>query len=302
MRVSVVVCSYTTDMLEHVREAADSVLDQSHDDVELVLVSDGDEALFDRLAADYGDRADVTVTRLPENRGLSAARNRGVEVATGDVVAFLDDDAVADPEWVAELVGGYERHDALAVGGRMAPLWVAGEPTFLPPEFYWLVGVTHRGFPEEECAVRNTFGSNISFRRRVLVDLGGFDEGLGRKGDAQGQGEETDLAARLYREHGERVWYVPEAVVGHKVFDYRTEPGWLLRRAFWQGHSKRRMGGVTSGDARETDYLRRLVLEFGPGRLWGLVRHPSRERASQLVALVALTAAVGAGYAYGVVD
>jgi len=300
MRVSVVVCTYTLDMYDHVRDAADGVVGQTYEDVELVLISDGDETVYDAMCADYGDREDVRIGCNDENRGLSYSRNHGIELATGDVVAFLDDDAVPEPDWVEELVGGYERHDALAVGGKMTPLWVDGKPKFLPEEFYWLVGVTHRGYAEEESEVRNTFGSNISFRRDVVTELGGFDESLGRNGEAQGQGEETEIAARMAAEYGESVWYVPDAEVGHKVFDYRTDRRWLVERAFWQGYSKRVMTEIVqdSGD-EETNFLRLLVFESMQSRVSSLLRGPSREKADKLLMLVVLTAVVGLGFLYG---
>jgi len=302
MRVSVVLCTYTMDMYPHFEDAADSVLEQTHDDVELVVVVDGDEEVYERVREAYGEREDTIVHCNEGNRGLSYSRNRGIERSTGDVVAFLDDDAIAEPNWVAELVAGYERRDALAVGGTMTPIWVAGEPDFLPEEFYWLVGVTHRGYPTAEQEVRNTFGSNISFRRHVLETLGGFDNDLGRKGDEQGQGEETELAVRLYREYGERVWYVPDARVGHKVFDYRTDPKWLLNRAFQQGYSKRAMADVGSSSGAESDFLKRLMFEFAPARARELVRTPSLARVEQFVMVFVFTFVVGMGYLYGVFD
>ncbi|MFB6084993.1 MAG: glycosyltransferase, partial [Halorientalis sp.] len=145
MQVSVVLCTYSPDMFEHFREAADSVLAQTYDDVELVVVVDGDESVHSRVREAYGDVDRVTTHCNDENRGLLESRNRGVELASGDVVAFIDDDAIADERWIEELVATYERRDALAAGGKMVPEWVAGKPDFLPAEFYWLVGVTHRG-------------------------------------------------------------------------------------------------------------------------------------------------------------
>jgi glycosyltransferase involved in cell wall biosynthesis len=300
MRVSVVVCTYTMDMYNHIRDTAEAVFDQTYEDVELVLIADGDEEVHEAMQADYGTRDDVQIGCNEENRGLSYSRNHGLELATGDVVAFLDDDAVPADDWVAKLVEGYDRHDALAVGGKMTPIWVHGKPQFLPEEFYWLVGVTQRGFPDEEREVRNTFGSNISFRRDVLVELGGFDESLGRKGNAQVQGEETELAARMYEEYGERVWYVPDAEVGHKVFEYRTDRQWLVKRAFWQGYSKRVMADlVDDTGGQESDFLRKLALIFLPSRIRGLLSSPSQTKADQLMMLLVFTAAVGFGFAYG---
>ncbi|MEF8851501.1 MAG: glucosyl-dolichyl phosphate glucuronosyltransferase [Haloarculaceae archaeon] len=305
MRVSVVLCEHTMDRYDDVVEAARSVFDQTYDDVELVFVSDGNRAVFERFEGDFGDRGDVLTHCNDENRGLLVSRNTGAEIATGDVVAFIDDDAVAHPEWVARLVAAYEDHDALAVGGRMTPMWVDGRPRFLPEEHYYLIGVTHRGFGDGKDTpgeVRNTNGSNLSFRRGVFLELGGFDANIGgRQGDANLQGGETELCERLRAEYGQGVYYVPDAEVAHKVFAYRTEPAWLLDRAFWQGYSKRGMEQFVPGSGEEeSDFLGLVLWTFVPGRTLDLVSDPDLTEAKQLVWLLLLTATVGAGYLYGI--
>ena len=262
--------------------------------------------MFERFEREFGHREDVVTHCNDENRGLLVSRNNGAEVATGDVVAFLDDDAVAHPEWVARLVVAYEDHDAIAAGGKMTPLWVDGEPRFLPEEHYYLIGVTHRGFGDgvdTPGEVRNTNGSNLSFRREVFLDLGGFDANIGgRKGDANLQGGETELCERLRAEYDQGVYYVPDAEVAHKVFAYRTEPRWLLDRAFWQGYSKRGMEQFVPGSGdEESDFLSLILFSFVPGRVLDLVSDPDLVAAKQLVWLLLLTATVGAGYLYGIV-
>ncbi|WP_436928888.1 glucosyl-dolichyl phosphate glucuronosyltransferase [Halosimplex halobium] len=306
MRVSVVLCEHTMDRYDAVTEAARSVLDQTYEDVELVFVSDGNPEVYERFEADFGDRENVATRCNDANRGLLVSRNNGARAASGDVVAFLDDDAVAHPEWIERLVDAYEAHDALAVGGRMAPIWVDGPVDFLPAEFYFLIGATYRGFGEGRdtpAEVRNTNGSNLSFRREVFLDLGGFDDEIGgRKGDKNLQGGETEVCARLQAEYGEGVRYVPDAEVGHKVYAYRTEPKWLLDRAFWQGYSKRGMQQFVPGSAEEEgDFLGKILGEYVPGRLAGLFRDPDATAAKQLVWLLVLTGVVGLGYLYGIV-
>ncbi|WP_277541079.1 glucosyl-dolichyl phosphate glucuronosyltransferase [Haloarcula laminariae] len=307
MRVSVVLCTHTLERYDDCMEAAESVLGQTHDDVELVLVSDGNDDVYGQFRADFGDRDDVVIHCNDENVGLLESRNNGAERATGDVVAFLDDDAVAADDWTERLVAAYEADESRqAVGGRMVPAWVAGKPRFLPEEFYWLVGVTNRGFgpngdPDEAGEVRNTFGSNISFRRDVFLDLGGFEDDIGgRQGEKNLQGGETELCARLRSEYDAGVYYVPEALVAHKVFDYRTDPGWLVDRAFWQGYSKRGMEVfVPESTGEESDFLGRLLFSFVPRRVGSLVRSPSLAGLLQFLFLFVLTGAVGAGYLYG---
>jgi len=298
MRVSVVVCTYDETRYGQFREAAESVLGQTHNAVELVAVVDGNNALCARVREEFGDREDVTVHCNDENRGLSYSRTRGVERATGDVIAFLDDDAVAREDWVEQLCRGYEE-GALAVGGRMVPDWVDGRPDHLPAEFSWLVGVTYEPRLEDWTEVRNTMGSNISFRQAVFEELGGFDEQVGLAGDEHLQAEETELCIRMGQTFDRGVLYNPDAVVEHKVFAYRTEFSWLLRRAFWQGYSKRAVETLdgSRGDA-ERDFLRHLALDAVPCRLRGLVSNPSLAAVAQLCLLVALTLAVGLGYLY----
>lgn len=303
MRVSVVLCTYAPDRYDHFQEAAESVLAQTYEDVELVVVVDGNDELCDSVRRDYGHRDDVLIHCNDENRGLSYGRNKGTELATGEVVSFMDDDAVADLRWVEELVDAYEGHDALAVGGRMVPEWVAGKPTYVPEEFYFLFGVTYRGFPTEETEVRNTFSSNLSFRRDVFLDLEGFREHLGKRERNDLQGGETELCSRLRESHGRGVIYNPDAVVAHKVFDYRTAFGWLVKRAFWQGYSKRMMESETpEAIGREWGFLGQLLSTFIPRRIGGLLRKPSVSKVSQLATLLVFLGAVGLGYGYGIVD
>jgi len=233
VKVSVVVCTYTLDMYEHFREAADSVLAQTHDDVELVVIVDGTPEVYEQVVDDYGDREDVVIKCNDENVGLLESRNRGAAIASGDVVAFIDDDAIADEAWVERLVRAYEEEDAIAAGGKMTPAWVAGKPSFLPEEFYWLIGVTHRGFADGPGEVRNTFGSNISFRADVFAELGGFDVDIGgRKGDKNLQGGETELCARMREAYGQgcgtiptRRWHTRCSSTG------RSSGGWWIGRS-----------------------------------------------------------------------
>mgnify|MGYP000383161240 CR=1 FL=1 len=105
----------------------------------------------------------------------------------------------------------------------------------------------------------------------------------------------------MYEEYGQGVIYNPDAVVNHRIYERRTEFGWLLRRAFWQGYSKRAMSKLVpqSGD-EESDYLRSLLFRYVPGRLAGIARRPTKTKVSQLLTLFALLFATGIGFLYGV--
>ena len=162
--------------------------------------------------------------------------------------------------------------------------------------------MTHRGIADEAGEDRNTFGSNISFRADVFNELGGFDVDIGeRKGDKNLQGGETELCARMCEEHGQGVWYDPDAEVAHKVFNYRTEFRWLIDRAFWQGYSKRVMESFVDNEGgEENEFLSTLLLRFMPVRLRNAAMNISRIEAKKFLMLGVFTACVGLGYLYAV--
>jgi hypothetical protein len=164
--------------------------------------------------------------------------------------------------------------------------------------------VTHRGFADGSGEVRNTFGSNISFRTSVFEELGGFDANIGgRKGDKNLQGGETELCARMQQEYGHGVWYDPEAEVAHKVFDYRTKLWWLIDRAFWQGYSKRAMESFVDDEGgEERTFLTALINDSIPTRVRRLIQEPSVPALLQFLSLFQFTAVVGFGYTYAVWD
>jgi cellulose synthase/poly-beta-1,6-N-acetylglucosamine synthase-like glycosyltransferase len=194
--VSVVICAYSDDRRDLVRTALNSIRRQNISPLEIIAVIDHNPSLQETVSAWYPD-----VKTIPNSgpRDLSPARNTGVRCATGDIVAFLDDDACARPDWLARMLAHYADSTVVAVGGRIVPVWPQGRPRWFPEEFDWVVGCSYRGQPEQIAVVRNLIGCNMSFRRALLDQVGGFRETLGRDGaDARGC-EETELCIRAAR-------------------------------------------------------------------------------------------------------
>jgi len=300
MDVSVVICTYSMDRYDIFSDCVESVLAQEYDPLEIVIVVDGNPDVFDRVRSDFGGYEHTVLHNNDENRGISYSRTKGAELARGEIVAMIDDDATAEPDWISELVSVYERTDAVAVGGYVAPNWVEGKPSFFPEEFYWLVGCDERGMGEHMEELRNTYGSNISYKRDVFLEVGGYDENTGRKGDRHIQAHEAPVCVRIRKLTGKGVLYNTNAVVHHTLFAYRGDFRWLAERSFWQGYSKRIMDLIlpeTSGDKNE--YLSQLLFTFVPLRVIELLRNPSLSKVKQLIAIFVFTAAVGFGYLYG---
>jgi len=301
MKVSVVVCTYSMDRYGPFSECVESVLAQTYDPLEIVLVVDGNQRVFERVSDSFGGEENVRLHCNEENQGISYSRTKGAELASGDIVAFIDDDATARRDWIHRLVDVYEETDAIAAGGDVRPDWQTEKPDFFPAEFYWLVGCVEPGFAEDGEEVRNTYGSNISYRREEFLEVGGYDPNTGRKGDKHLQAHEAPVGIRLRREFGRGMVFTEDAVVDHKLFEYRGEFGWLVARSFWQGYSKRVMDLLyPDAEDNKRSYLKQLLTRFVPERMADLARSPSFAGIQQLVAIFVFTTAVGLGYLYAV--
>jgi GT2 family glycosyltransferase len=296
-RVSVVVCAYTTRRWDDLQASIESVRAQPEAD-EVVLVVDHAPELLALARARWDD---VVIVENAQRRGLSGARNTGVLEASGDVVAFLDDDAVAEPDWVRLLVEPFVDLDVVGVGGRAEPVWPAGGRRFYSDELLWVVGCSYAGLPEGDADVRNVLGCTMAFRRWDLVQAGGFDLDTGRVGRIPLGCEETQLCIRLRQDDPDaRIVLRPAALVQHRVTPDRVTWSYLLRRGFFEGVSKAALSrelGREDSLSTESHYLSRTL----PGavlRELGLVGRGGLRRAAAIVACVAATVA---GYVLGTV-
>ncbi len=297
LSVSVIVCCYTEERLADIRRAVASLWRQSRAPEEVIVVVDNNRELHRRLCQEGDGRTRLVLSTC--GRGLSAARNAGIALARGDLVAFLDDDAVASPDWLERLTAPFADPSVLATGGRALLAWEGRRPPWLPLELEWTVGGSYTWLPQRETPVRNPHGHNMCFRRSVFQAVGGFHVAMGRVGDGVYAGEEAELCLRLRRAlpHG-KVLYLPLATVVHRVPRRRATLRYLLRRAFAEGRCKARLARL-AGEASltsERQYLRHLLLRALPSRL----RPPWRSaRLAQAAALALCTAATLAGFLAG---
>ncbi|WP_143673265.1 glycosyltransferase family 2 protein, partial [Streptomyces griseiscabiei] len=154
--VSVVVCVYTEDRWEDILAAVASVRAQSRPALETLVVVDHNQALLERLTGEYKEVDEVRVLANAGPRGLSAGRNTGIAASYGEIIAFLDDDAVAERDWLRWFAEGYTDPRVMAVGGRTVPVWASGRrPVWFPEEFDWVVGCAYKGLPGGVAEVRN---------------------------------------------------------------------------------------------------------------------------------------------------
>lgn len=304
--ISVVICVYTEKRWADILAAEASVRAQTLPAHQTLLVVDHNPALLRRLAAHYADSpaGSVTVLANAGPQGLSAGRNTGIAAASSTLVAFLDDDAVAERDWLRHFVAAFEGPRVMAVGGRTVPAWASGRrPAWFPCEFDWVVGGSYRGQPEGRALVRNVLGGNAAFRRAVFDQVGGFAVGIGRDNGSRPLGcEETELCIRLRHTLPEALVLLDDrAVIHHKVPADRERFHYFSSRCHAEGLSKAlvsRSVGATAGLRTERRYVTR-VLPAGVLHAMRDALHGRKGAAGRVGAIVAGTSTAAAGYALG---
>ncbi len=258
--VSVIICTYTENRWDALLAAVDSIRAQSAQLREIIIVVDHNPTLLARASEQF---TEAVVVENREPRGLSGARNSGVAVAQGNLIAFLDDDAIAETIWVERMAECFADPLVLGVGTLIAPIWETNRPAWFPEEFYWVVGCTYRGLPQTTATVRNLFGGSMCLRREIFAEVGGFWNGVGRV-DTRPMGcEETELCIRARQHWPEKILlYNPCISIQHRVPASRARWHYFSARCYAEGRSKAmisRSVGASHGLSSEWTYTWKIL-------------------------------------------
>jgi glycosyltransferase involved in cell wall biosynthesis len=262
---------------------------------EIIIVIDHNPELKARAETKFPD---LQVIENPYPRGVSGARNAGIAAARGSVIAFLDDDAVADPSWLAALQAVCEQPGVLGVMGRIEPLWRGTRPWWFPDEFLWALGCTYTGLPTRVGPVRNLFGC-MCFRREVFNSVGVFDTGVGRTDRRLPLGsEDMELCVRARKLNASaNFMFEPRALVWHKIPQKRQAYRYFSLRCYAEGLSKAQVS-IVQNSSNLLSVERKYVLQvLTRGVLRGLADTLFRFDLSGLARALAITA--GLSFAVG---
>jgi glucosyl-dolichyl phosphate glucuronosyltransferase len=300
MKISVVIPCYSMDRFEDTLETIQSVLAQTLKAYEVIVSVDHNEELFKKLKDELP--GDVKVVLNQGVVGSAETRNCGIRTAQGDIVAFLDDDAVAKENWLEELIKPYNDDDVMVSGGRIISTWKNGRPLWFPEELDWIVGGIYKGYTESQSHIRNVLWSNMSFRRRVCDQVGYVRTDIGALGNVARSGDETELCMRIsHHISGAKIVYFPEAVVYHKALPSHSSLISAIKRSFREGKYK----SINSRDfaslakqplSAENSYLKYLLFTSIPQRL---LRFYKKGRLLQAGTIIISIIATGTGYLLG---
>lgn len=200
-KISVVICTYNRSEL--LKLAIQSVCNQSADkeEFELIIVDNNSSDNTSEIVANFS-ALHSNIKYIKEiNQGLSYARNRGYAESRASYVAYLDDDAKANSEWVEKAINLTETYEPDAFGGPIYPYYLTQKPDWFKDEYQTFNLYDYTGWMKKEHSLS---GSNMIFKKEILQEFNGFSINLGMKGNQQAYGEESDLIERL-KEAGKKI-------------------------------------------------------------------------------------------------
>lgn len=242
LKISVAICSYNR--ARFIVKALDSLFHQDFDknDFEVIVVDNNstDDTLtvlktYQQQHPDYPFRF---VTE--PHQGVAYTRNRGAKEAKGNIIAYLDDDSIAQPGWLKITYDFFAQHpEVYSTGGKITPYFLTEIPDWYSKYFFGLVGNFDQGPRVKQLTgQRYPCGANMAFRREVFDEVGYFNTDLGRSGKGLLANEEKDIYLRILA-YGKKVFYLPEVQVLHAVEANKFDKNYVYRHSMGIGGGER---------------------------------------------------------------
>ncbi len=314
---TVIIPAYTLDRWDLLSEAVASVQSQARPPLELIVSIDRNQELLDRCQRQWGDQTvpggvpvHVVANRFDQDdRGAGAhvrahgskrrfgagwARNTAAELAKGDILVFLDDDAWADPDWLEHLLAPYDDDPrAVAVGGAPMPAYETGRPVWFPWNFDWVFGCAYEGMPTELAPLGHLIGANMSVQRGAFEEIGGFHSI---------DFDDLDLCMRVAAARSDQyLLFEPRAVVHHFVPAQRVEWRYFWRRCFYVNREKVEafagMGDAANIKAERAFVRRAMTTQVA--REFRVLRRGDLNGIRRLVAMAVGVSMAGCGHLTG---
>jgi glycosyltransferase involved in cell wall biosynthesis len=238
--LSVIIASFNR--VSYLLECIESILLCSNcDNFEVIVVWQGDDIQtklrVEKKFKNYSNIKCIHSGKL----GASSARNIGALKARGDILAFIDDDAIAQENWVNAYIKAFCNSENVPgiAGGKVMPKWEGERPEWLPEEQEYLLGIYDKGdemmeFPGQDLP----FMANVALLRERFLEVGGIEEKIGFDASKKSisSGADSLLALRV-KEQGGNIVYVPDAAIYHRIVGAKLKVRYFLKRYYYEGKS-----------------------------------------------------------------
>ncbi len=242
IKISAVVCTYNRE--NYILQALSSLINQTlpSSEYEIVIVNNNSTDSTEKICLEFTETHKEKNIKyvIERSQGLSFARNKGIKESTGELIAFIDDDAIADEDYLKNAVNFFEQNKTIdAIGGKVTPVYNKSEPEWLSKYLWGLVskvdyGEQIRQFPKNKYPA----GCNMIFRKQLLMEVGMFNTDLKIRSDDKYIFYEIRKYNKLVPSAG-NVLYVPTVNVLHYVDDYRLTPLFIKKLSMVVGQSER---------------------------------------------------------------
>ncbi len=236
MFLSVIICTYNRD--QHIRRALESLVRQDFERsaYEIIVVdnnsTDNTSGIIYRFKQEHPEY-NIILT-VEKRQGLSYARNKGLTLAKGKYVSYIDDDGIAREDYVSQIKHYTEQfQDDVAFGGKVLPRYENGkEPAWMSKYIERIISIVDLGDKIKVLKKTYPVGCNMFFKKEALIKIGGFNTAIKLRSDDK-------YVFLKFRETGHRILYLPGVVVWHFIDDYRTTLDYIKKISRLNGEGER---------------------------------------------------------------
>lgn len=254
-KLSIIVCTYNRS--DFIGDCLNSIIEQvgSKGDIEVLVVDNASTDSTEDIVKSFGDNG--VSYFYEENQGLSYARNRGYSEASGEWVAYVDDDAILRPGWLDSVLFSISYYGFDIFGGPYYSWYRDGKKSWFPDIYgsntKWL------NYSVPQTIEKEVSGGNAVYKKELLDKSPGFPVDVGMAGSKMAYGEETYLIRWMRKELNVKVGFVPSMAIDHYVPLHKQELSWYVKRAYSEG----RDFSIRNGGAKSRSiYMLKCLLQF----------------------------------------
>ncbi|MBO7255147.1 MAG: glycosyltransferase family 2 protein [Paludibacteraceae bacterium] len=262
MKISVIICTYNRE--KYLYNVLKSIAQNSisKDSFEILVIdnnsTDNTKIVYEQFKNDFSQINSTYI--FEQHQGLSYARNRGIKESHGEILIYVDDDALVNAEYLQNYLDFFEKNKNIyAAGGPIIPLYETQEPKWM--SFYTKQLLTAYLYKGERIKPfkKSEFpgGGNAAYRKCIFDKTGFFNTELGRKGDNLASAEEKDIFDKM-RSQNMQIFYLPKSILYHIIPQKKLEKPYFNKLTFAIGRSER----LRTLNISKTKYLKRLIIEI----------------------------------------